>query len=525
MAINSLRDDLEKWRGGYAPVQPLSDEVAARQLDARLKGEMREDLLSRFTYNGGPASIRFLASYSDLQSLDRIDEADGVMRIDPLSHASLCRSVFQATEIALLNIAELAGRSRSDIESGHIGEAEEKYRWVSALQRTLAQFSDLLAQLPPVFDGPIISIQSSAAFCDADRALEAVRDKLIDAGLIDGEQIVNAQLHDPARNITHQAFADLVFEDLWKEGLGQIVIPAVCISDTELHYDDFVGTESIRLAVHELDHVGDTFFRQFRAFHQMSEIFAKQANHLLAGSVDELIKEDGSLPKAVAYLNMALAFLAFLPENLNPLLEILSVSRYQEFRESLGITSGAHSPNIRKSLFNSLYPLVVRAVEANVLKTADGRKESLNDRVQQIYENRFEDPQANALVSLCEGTISLHFTLRRWRDLHLQFVKAHLGMSVEAPTASVSGARDGTKTVAQIRENANSRVRDPIVKLYECVHRKPYNEAPPFAPYPSGSFAGKITAQTASLVKHTSAAIEQRVAAMTKTKDTKLTPP
>jgi len=514
MTAGSLREALEKWRGSYVSVQPLSEEGAERQLQgAQLIGEMRESLLARLKYNGGPAPIRFLASYSDLQSLDRIDEADSVTPLDPISHASLCRTVFQASEVALLNIAELAERTKTDLEAGRIGEAEEKYRWISALQRSLASFSNLLVHFPPASDGSLLTIRGSSAFSEADQSLEIMRSAIIDAELVSGRQIIEGQLYEPARNLTHQVFSDLVFEDLSKEGLGNVIIPDVYPGEAkELPYDTFVGAHYIRLSVQEIDHVGDTFFRQFRAFHQMSEIFAKQANHLLAAVVDELTREDGSLPRASSLMRTALSFLEFLPENLDPLLKNLSVSRYQDFRVSLGITSGSHSPNIRKNLFNTLYPLVVRSVEMRVKEAGDELSNSLNDAIAHVYDRRFEDPQANSLVSLCEGAVSLHFTLRHWRDLHLQFVKTHLGISETAPTASVAGAKDGVSTAARIREHAHAEKKDPIKELYEAMYRRPYSPSSPFMPYASETFAGQIAARTAKAVKITSAAIQERVA-------------
>ena len=211
-----------------------------------------------------------LAAYADLHGLNRLDQANAGLDLSENPGAANTRAILQASEIALLNIKDLGSRITRDIEAGDIGNAEEKYRWVSSFQQTLHSLSLLAQKLPSPGEGGRTGIMDSASAAQALGELENVHDALKRAGLIEEGQIGEHDIHEPGRNLTHQVFVDSNYMDIWMNSLREINIPGLDRKpeeDDKAYYQRLVGTDAIRLAVEELDQSGDNFLRQFRAYH------------------------------------------------------------------------------------------------------------------------------------------------------------------------------------------------------------------------------------------------------------------
>jgi tryptophan 2,3-dioxygenase len=511
---------LERWEAQQRPILPMTDEEAREKLTkARLQEEEIGEKLERLTLNGERASARVLASYPDLQGLDRIDEANNGIDLSGNPKAANIRAVLQAAEIALLNISDLSKRIVQDIEVGQIGDAEEKYRWISSFQQTMHSLSLLGQKLPVSGKGTHTSIAHSPSAGTALGSLKDMHRALKNAGLVEPEHISTHDIHESGRNLTHQAFVDTTYTDIWMNSLGQVNIPNVSADageDAHAFYKRFVGTDALNLAVNELDQKGDNFLRQFRAYHQMSEILVGQANKLIAQSIKTILSPDGNLMEANDNIHTALNMLEIMNQNVVPILRNLSVNKYQDIRGSLGITSGSHSPHIKHGLFQPLYELLTEAVKFRVMNLQPYQEEGLRKQMEEIVENPSKDHTTHDQYTLLKQANELHLTLKTWRDLHIQFVKTQIGLAPEGetPTASISGSPSAMQAAHGMRHGAHGG-RDVIVPVYETLLGRDFPAVSPFASVfragGEGNFAGGMLGKTAQVVTGRSESVQERV--------------
>jgi len=509
---------LSVWEEARKPAIALADEIAIKRLrDAGITNKEQDEKLSQLTLNDLPAPARMLANYPDLHALDRIDEANLGFDLSGRPKAANMRAVLQAAEIALLNIRDLSGRIVQDIQKGQLGHAEEKYRWISSFQQTLHSLSLLGSKLPVSGSGTQTSIAYSTSASEALEDIKQIHRALKEASLIEPGQIGDHDIHEPARNLTHQAFVDTTYTETWMNSLKQINLPGVHPNEKEnahAFYRRFVGTDALNLAVNELDQTGDNFLRQFRAYHQISEILVGQANILIAESIKIILADDGNMLEATDNMSTALNILEIMNQNIVPILRNLSVNKYQDIRSSLGITSGSHSPHIKHGLFTPLYELFTEAVKLRVMNLQPYKEEDLKQRIGEIGENPSKDHATHDRYILLKQANDLHLTLRTWRDLHMQFVKTQIGLSPERapPMASISGAPSAMKAAHAMRHSAHGH--DVIIPIYETLLGKDFPAVLPFADVfcsNEESFAGSMLANTAKVVAERSLAVQNRV--------------
>jgi tryptophan 2,3-dioxygenase len=513
-------DALRKWEEKQTPTTPMHDEVASNELIHKgVSYEEQAEKLAALTLNGEAATPRVLASYADLHGLDRIDEAKQGMDLSDNPKAANVRSVLQTCEIALLNIRDLSNRIVTDINAENIGDAEEKYRWVSAFQKTLQSLGMLESSLPVAGKCTEISVTDSPSCGTALEDIESIHKALAGAGFVDANHISHHNLHDSGRNLTHQAFVDTAYTDIWMQSLRTVHIPNVQLEageDSRAFYARFVGTEALNLAVNELDQTGDNFLRQFRAYHQMSEILVGQVNRLVAQSIHTILSPEGNLMEASETMRIALQMIDIVNQNVEPILRNLSVNKYQDIRGSLGITSGSHSSNIKKGLFSPLYELFTEAVKFRVMDSQPFTEEGLKCQIEQIAENPTKNHETHDYYVLLTQANALHLSLKTWRDLHMQFVKTQIGLAPEGrpPTASISGAPNAVKSAHTMRQVAHGG-QDVIAPIYEGLLGKGFMAVSPFSSVfrrgEKENFVDAMLGHTAKVMEERSAAVQNRV--------------
>lgn len=509
-----IKEKLAHWQGSQRAIRPMDDAIALKKLHAaKLSDEEIEEKLERLSIKGAPASPRVLASYADLHALDRLGEANQGIDLSDNRSAANQRAILQAAEIALLTTRDLAKRATRDINAGKLGEAEEKYRWISALQRTLASLGDVASKHAVRGKGADVSISDSVNAGQCLEDLRTMHRAMEKAGLTDEDHISRHDLHDPARNLSHQAFVDTTYIDLWNKSLQRVRLPGVEKGNgetKEAFYRRLIGTDALDLAVNELDQKGDNFLRQFRAYHQMSEVLVAQANQCIAETITKLLDPNIPISEAREQMRMTLGLLDVVNENIEPILNHLSVNKYQDIRGSLGITSGSHSPNIRGGLFAPLYDLLVKSAELRVMDLHDYAPSELHNRLHEVMEPPRVDEKTQQSRELLRDVHDVHLHLRKWRDLHMQFVRTQIGQSPidETPTASISGARDALKSATGMRQNAHGH-RDPIKAIHEAITGQPFQREPRESL--AIPFADAMLVNTARVVAERSRPVQERV--------------
>ncbi|MES2907196.1 MAG: hypothetical protein V4691_09290 [Pseudomonadota bacterium] len=481
-----ILERLQKWQAAQASITSLTHKDAIERLDkAGISKTEIEEKLDRLTLGGARATPRVLANYIDLHALDRLDEAAKSFDVSTQPEAANIRAVLQGMEITLLNVIDLSKRIKKDIETRKFDDAEEKYRWVSSFVQTLHSLSLLNLKLPASGRGHKTGILHSDSAQRMLESLKEIHQTFREAGLLEAAVISEQNIHTPTRNLTHQAFVDTTFTDIFLKNLQHINLPGVEKKKEESEQDfyrRFVGSEVLELAVNELDQTGDNFLRQFRAYHQISEVLVAQANSLIAASITTILSADGNLLEACDNMMSVLAMLDIMNQNVVPILRNLSVNKYQDIRGSLGITSGSHSPHIKHSLFQPLYELFVEAVQLRIMKLKTYDEIALTQRIRQIAENPTKDHSTYDDYTLLKQAHGLHLALRTWRDLHMQFVKTQIGMPQgnETPTASISGSPSAVKAAHGMRQGAHGE-KDVIVLIYETLLGKEFPIVAPFS--------------------------------------------
>lgn len=511
------------------PFTPLPDDKALVLLaDANVPEVDINTRLDRLTINGQRATHRVIAHYPDLHALDRLDEACQGGGLSSNLPAAGVRALLQAAEIAILNIKELSERIVVDIKEGRLGDAQEKNAWVSSLHQSLYSLSRLAAQMPLHGKGTHVSFAESPHMGLCLEAIDSMHNTLLEANLVQASELGSRQLYEHGRNLTHHTYVDTMYYNLWFMGTSTINVPGVQkeeIEDGYSFYKRFVGSEAVYKSVFELDQTGDNFFRQFRAYHQMSEVLLKHANQLIADSTKRLLTQteqpDQNLLVIKDNLRTANAIMAIVVENIIPVNRDLGHKKFHELRGSLGITSGSQSPNIKAGLFE-LYESLVSAVKLHVAKTsADATcdEAALTKNLASIVEAPNKDLATHALYDILSETLAVHEGLRAWRGTHMQFVRGNLGAARkgEQPAVSISSTVQPLKLIHQFSRQAHGP-KDPIAPIYEAMLGKPFDPVPSFANMFAGNngpdgdgFVSRMLNQTAASARNLNPDTQARV--------------
>jgi hypothetical protein len=205
---------------------------------------------------------------------------------------------------------------------------------------------------------------------------------------------------------------------------------------------------------------------QFRAYHQISEILVGLINSIgcdvILTLVDDSVKSLAFSTRALACCN---SLLQLVTDNIRPIVRTLSPKAYLAIRPGLGITSGSHSHNLRKGLFLTVYPLLVRAFRLR-LNAFDEAAAIDDGKTLERARNALQRADDSSYGPFLRNLVYVYQSVRTWRDEHIQFVKTQIGVSHEAPTASISGSENAAETAHGFRK---AHMLDPIGPLYEAA--------------------------------------------------------
>jgi tryptophan 2,3-dioxygenase len=387
-------------------------------------------------------------------------------------HAAAILTLFRSAEVCLQNIDVLARRIVDDIGAGDLGQAAVKVSWINHFQTTLYSLSQMLVQIDSGgCEGAFISIRDSQTHRTYKRSMARLHDALREHCPEGTSDIAQKDIDDPQRFVFFNAYVNENYELMWESIFESVRLPGLVLEAEEsaaAAYERMVQPGEIAEAIHSVDLREVTYLMQFRAYHQISEVLVKFVNETLCDAVVRIMCQPGAGHEhAAEALAMCVRLLSIVTDNIKPIVRTLSPKAYFAIRPALGTTSGSHSHNLRKGLFLTVYPALVKAVrlwladfdEALALQDAWVRT-----RAQEVLRQDRHGFAAKIVLN----TVYIHQAVRVWRDSHIQFVKTQLGVSPEdqSPTASISGSENAALTADRFRA---VHATDAIAPLYAAV--------------------------------------------------------
>ncbi|MGH9628554.1 MAG: hypothetical protein ACRD7E_09495 [Bryobacteraceae bacterium] len=402
-------------------------------------------------------------SYYDLQGLGVLAAARASYPLPKASGESTLRAIFQAVEVALLNLADVVGRAADDLESGARDAAAVKLLWARGFHRVLIRLSMMPEQLGLMADARgrhgILRLRDSQAFQDYLRTVARLDKNLfirIRSGEFDVEATVGNESLDSADfTLLHALRISNHASTIWERNLAEVHIPASVPS-----YDEFVVAHGMKDAVYERVLTGDTYFTQFRGLHQVPEILGEEINDRIEQAIRE-IRYD-RLQSALEHLACVDVLSEGVLASLPPMVDNLATSDYHQIRENLGLTSGSHSVCLRFHMFTHLYEelweeLGHQFTGAAVREMNDDQVEAM---IRETDSRRFSDSRAWMLHVLSNHCLKLRTFIFQWRDEHLNLPRNNLGGGF---TKSLTGSPDAVEAVKRMRDGA--RAKDPLLPL------------------------------------------------------------
>jgi len=399
-------------------------------------------------------------SYYDLQGLRVLDAARESHPVVAASPESTLRAVFQAIEIALLNLSDVIKRAARDIEQDLLGSATVKMFWVRGLHRVLVRLSMAPGQLALADDTALVlRIKDSPAFQEYIEALKEFDHNVlsqISTGKLDViSTLADRSLEDMACNFLHLTRISNHESTIWESNLASVRAPSTTSS-----YEEFVLSESMRDTVYERVLKGDTFFTQFRGLHQIPEILGHEVADRLEESIRSLRR--AQLHVAADHLRCANILMEGVLAAVPPMADSLTTTDYHQIRENLGLTSGSHSVTLRYHVSLHLYEQLWEELASCLAGSqADVASEGVVlQAARQAEQQRFSDLQAWMAHLLIDHCLQLRTLIFQWREQHLHMPRNNLGGE---STKSLTGSPDAVEAVKRMRNAA--RAKDPMLPL------------------------------------------------------------
>ncbi|WP_233203438.1 hypothetical protein [Mycetohabitans endofungorum] len=451
-----------------------------------------------------------LASYDLLHGISYLEKAvDQAPQSIP--YAAAIVAIYRGAEVCLHNLAVLSERMVQDLDCERYGQASVKAKWSACFQDTLVQLSQALVEMDDgSLDGEHLSLSVSEGLTAYRHSVGLLHHFMRTHGMESDSDIATKDIDDPKRYVYFSEYINRNTELIWLSIFNDARLPGVFRlpgQDDAAFYRQVVRDDDIRSAVDSVDLKSSTYLMQFRAYHQISEILTQVVNQLGCSCITLMLDNDEANGKNIsAAIDICHRLLMVVNDNIKPILRTLSPKAYSDIRPALGITSGSHSANLRKGLFGTVYPLLVRAFRLRL----SGLNEDIardDDAMLKLAMALINSQRDGWQVRVMRGLIYLHHHVRLWRDEHIQFIKTQIGVAPEEeePTSSISGSINAAASAHRFRE---VHQRDPIAPLYLAVRGRPFP-----APLPlltEGGFDEYMAHRTASAVKTMYVDVQQR---------------
>lgn len=402
---------------------------------------------------------RIAESYDVLHNIAHLSAARQQANVHPASHNSAVRAVFQAAEVAVLNLTRLSDRASCQLARGDAKRAFVLVRWIRGLHDILRRLGSTTVALqiqhgrgpasPASEDAPaVMGIRSSPAF---QRYVEAVR-------CLDNSTLgyFSAHAPDALRTMlgegTHD---DLLYSLLHQLRLiahdsckWEVDLSAVSVEPGMPEYENAIGGKLLEAAVHDAMLSGETFYGEFVCLHQIPELLCAEVNDHIEAAIRYFRADE--LSPAIERIASGRALLTAVIESQRVMVDCLATAEYHRFRENLGPASGMHSLAIRQHMFRDLFTCLWNDLEAWVARGGAG----VSGSVRSIVEHRHDSAPAWLRHALLDEAYRLHQLHEDWRHEHLHMPRNCLG---SGGTRSMIGVPDGLETVMKMRDAANAQ--------------------------------------------------------------------
>lgn len=451
----------------------LSEADTRRRLNDH--GVDDEEIARQLSTLGSNSAANKLAAITTYSYLHGLQHLDGILAASPrlAREAEATLALFRCAELCLFNLGRLASTMAAHIDAGRFGEALSDAHWRAGFQGLTYRISLLAAELGSGKDAdPQLDIRRSQTYNDYRNRTEALHLCLMDRWREDGVDVFAKDLDDPRRRIFFDEFVNTSDENVWSANLSSVRVAGAALDSSEDEagfYERMVMTADLRAMAAAMDTREDSDLMPFRVIHQIVEVVANQVNRDLCQSVDALVHAPAAgLQPAVEAFTSSNRLLSVVDEAMRVMMRSLTPHAYSAVRPNLGMVRGTSSVVLRKTLFNSTYPLLVRALKLRLAGGSAGLASDDKAMRERVAELAPGSPEA----ALARQLIVLHQHIRTWRDNHQQLPKTHLGASpIEGqPTVSLSGSASAVEIAHELRK---THAHDPIAPIYEGVLGRP----------------------------------------------------
>jgi tryptophan 2,3-dioxygenase len=432
--------------------------------------------LSTLKWNTAENETAVISTYSYLHGLQHLDDIQA--RSHPLTHpASATLALFRAAEICLHTIGVLSERMLADLQANRLSAALSHARWRAGLQQLLYKISLLVVETRSGAVGETsLNIQDSRIFKEYRAAGHRLQDWLRHAWPENDADVFGKDIDDPKRFIYFNEFVNVGDERMWGALLARVPLadtPRLDDETGDAFYARVVGSDDIQRMASAMETAVETDLLPFRIIHQITEVVASVVNAHVCDAVEEVLMAPADdLHDVQRGLVLGNRLLSVVDDAIRLMMRTLTPHAYSQVRPNLGMVRGTSSMVLRRTLFNSSYPLLVRAVKLRLMDL-DGPAAAQDEAVQTQARRVLEGAAAGSpLAGILQQLVILHQHVRTWRDNHVQLPKTHLGVSadVDNPTVSLSGDDSAVDIAHGLRRTHGA---DPIAPIYRALMGEP----------------------------------------------------
>ncbi len=392
-------------------------------------------------------------SYDQLHRIDLLAEAIAGRGVPQASYVSAACAVLQASEVCLLNLARMVGRTSTAVRRGDVIAASIDVQWMGGFHRLMRGLGQSMFAVRSTFGVDASRLAARASISDTPgygaflSGLEELEDRL-KADVLDGRgpevraTLATRHLDDELFRVLHGLRIGYHDATKWENDLSDVALPA------DVDVEELLSSPLLAQAVAATELSPDTFHGEFVALHQIPEVLCAEVNDHLEAAVRALRVDE--LSGAVEHLSTCRALLAPVVDSQRVMAELLATCEYHEFRENLGPASGIHSLAIKQHMFGDLFRHFWAGIETWVRSLG---LPDLDAAVRKVEEHRHDDPEAWLRHCVLDEAFRLHAAHQEWRHEHLHMPRNCLG---SGGTKSMIGVPDGPRAVYKMREAANA---------------------------------------------------------------------